>query len=175
VLKFTKTETNAGGRRLTASTDSPLAHFATNAVKLANPLSVTASTTGLECSFAGGCDFEITAKGLSTLLKDTKNHYVTVCDQVCEYDEASSTSDIAVCKVPQISTTYSDSNFKIAESVDVLNSGVFFGSNANAAKVFDGNLLNNAEDESADCHIGMSFKENHVGLISQVKYFLGDI
>ena len=80
MLKFTKIETNGGGRRLTASTDSPLAHYATNAVTLTNPLSVTASTTGLECSFAGGCDYEITAKGLSTLLKDTTNNYVTVCD-----------------------------------------------------------------------------------------------
>lgn len=82
------------------------------------------------------------------------------------YSEANSNSDKAVCKVPQISTTYSDSNFKIAKPVDVLSSGIYFGSNANAAKAFDGNLLNSAEDDSTDCHIGMSFKENHVGLIS---------
>jgi len=50
--------------------------------------------------------------------------------------------------------------------VDVLSSGVYFGSNDKAASAFDGNLLNNAGDDSADCHIGMSFKENHVGLIS---------
>jgi len=136
---------------------------------------VTASSSGLECSFAGGCDYEITAKGLSTLLKDKKNHFVTVCDQVCEYDEVSSTSDKSICHVPQISTSYSDSNFKIAKSVDVLSSGVFFGSNDKAGNAFDGNLLNNAEDDTEDCHIGMSFKEGHIGLISQVKYFLGDI
>lgn len=151
---------------MTAVTDSPLAHFAANTAKLANLLAITASTQGLECSFAGGCAYEITAKGLSSLLKNSKNHHVSVCDQICEYNEADSTADKAVCRIPRISTTYSDSNFKIAKSVDVLSSGVYFGSNANSAKAFDGNLLVGAEDDTVDCHIGMSFKEKHVGLIS---------
>jgi hypothetical protein len=164
-LRFTKKAT--GGRRLLTATDSPLQHYATNTVKLGNVLSVTGSTSGLECSFAGGCNYEVNAKGLSTLLKDAKNNYVSVCDQPCVYNDAASTSDKAVCVVPQISTTYSDSNFKIAKSQDNLNSGVFFGSKQDTAKnAFDGNLLNNAGDDSADCHIGMSFKEKHIGLIS---------
>ena len=94
-LRFTK---KAGGRRLlTATTDSPLQHYATNDKKLGNTLAVTGSSSGVECSFAGGCDYEITAKGLATLLKDTKNNYVTVCDQPCVYNDAKSTSDKAVC------------------------------------------------------------------------------
>lgn len=68
-LKFVKT---TGRRLLTGGEgDSPLTHFATNTVSLTNPLSITSSTTALECSFAGGCGYEITAKGLSTLLKDS--------------------------------------------------------------------------------------------------------
>jgi len=77
-----------------------LAHYATLTAKLGNALSVTASSSGLECSFAGGCDYEITAKGLSTLLKDSKLHYVSVCDQPCVYNDAKSTSDKAVCNIP---------------------------------------------------------------------------
>ena len=57
----------------------------------------------------------------------------------------------------------------------MLNSGTYFGSNKDSAKAFDDDLLNNSEDDSADCHVGMSFKEKHVGLISQVKWFMGDI
>ena len=96
-LKFTK----SGGRRLlTATVDAPLAHYATLTAKLSNELAVTASSSALECSFAGGCDYEITAKGLSTLLKDSTNHYVTVCDQPCVYNDALSTSDKAICNIP---------------------------------------------------------------------------
>jgi len=54
-------------------------------------------------------------------------------------------------------------------------SGKYFGSNSDSAKAFDDDLLNNSGDDSADCHVGMEFKEKHVGLISQVKYFMGDI
>ena len=77
-LKFVKTS----GRRILAEgqSDSPLAHFASNSATLTNPLSITQSSSELECSFAGGCAYEITAKGLSTLLKDNQNNYVTVCD-----------------------------------------------------------------------------------------------
>lgn len=35
--------------------------------------------------------------------------------------------------------------------------------------------MNNSDDNSDNCEIGMSFKEKHIGLISQVKYFMGDI
>jgi len=41
--------------------------------------------------------------------------------------------------------------------------------------VFDDNLLQKPTDSSATCHVGMQFKEGHVGLLSQVKYFMKDI
>lgn len=28
---------------------------------------------------------------------------------------------------------------------------------------------------TSECYVGGSFKENHVGMLSQVKYFMGDI
>jgi len=37
-------------------------------------------------------------------------------------------------------------------------------------------LLNNqGADATADCHIGAEFKEGFVGLISQVRWYMGDI
>jgi len=165
----------ASRRLLAASDDSPLQHYATNAATLENPLEITASTSGLSCSFAGGCNYEVTAKGLSTLLTDSKNNNIEVCGNVCEYQPDESNSDKAVCRVPQISTTYSDREFKIAESTEMLKTGVYFGTNDKFGNAFDGDLLNNSGDDSADCEVGMSFKEKHVGLISQVKFFMGDI
>jgi hypothetical protein len=41
-----------------------------NAVTLTNPLTISSSNAAsLSCSFAGGCDLQIQANGLSTVLK----------------------------------------------------------------------------------------------------------
>jgi hypothetical protein len=56
-----------------------------------------------------------------------------------------------------------------------LQGGKCFGTNANHQNVFDGNLLNNAQDTAANCHIGYEFKDGFVGLISQVRWYMGDI
>jgi hypothetical protein len=31
------------------------------------------------------------------------------------------------------------------------------------------------DSSQSECYVGGSFKENHVGMLSQVKYFMGDI
>jgi hypothetical protein len=42
-----------------------------------NPILVTAASASLECSFAGGCSYEVHAQGLSALMKqNNKDHYV---------------------------------------------------------------------------------------------------
>jgi hypothetical protein len=50
---------------------------------------------------------------------------------------------------------------------------VYFGTADNVSIAFDGNLLNTPEDSNSECSLGMSFKEEHVGMLSQVKYFMG--
>lgn len=71
---------------------------------------ITASTSGLECSFAGGCTYEVTSDGLSSLLSNDDN-YISVCDERCEFIDSESTSSVAKCKLPMISTIYSNTNF----------------------------------------------------------------
>jgi hypothetical protein len=56
-----------------------------------------------------------------------------------------------------------------------LNSGKYFGTYENNEKAFDNVLTNNPGSTSAPCAIGMEFKVGHIGLISQVKWFMGDI
>jgi len=75
-----------GGRRraLAAAVvvaDTLETHYAANtAAPLANALAVTASSTGLSCSYAGGCLFAVTANGLATQLASSpEDNFVTVC------------------------------------------------------------------------------------------------
>ena len=163
-------------RALAAVADTKETHYASNTQTLDNALAVTTSSTGLSCSFAGGCLFEITASGLATqMASNSKDNYVTVCGQPCIYSDASDAA-VAKCSVPSISTSYSNTNFKIQEPQQDLVAGKSFGTNADHAKVFDNNLLNNqGADSTADCHIGAEFREGFVGLISQVRWYMGDI
>jgi hypothetical protein len=90
-------------------TNGDIKHFAASATTLANELSVSASSSGLECSFAGGCLYEVTSTGLASIIKSnsTKN-YVSVCEQPCVFSEVDSSSTVTKCKLPQVSTIYSN-------------------------------------------------------------------
>jgi len=77
-------------------------------VKLTSAVSVTASTENLQCSFQGGCPYEVTGNGLTSTLKvaGTADH-IDVCGERCVLDEAASTASKAVCTLPHVTTTYS--------------------------------------------------------------------
>jgi hypothetical protein len=80
--------------------------------------------------------------------------------------------------VPEVSTTYSDENFKIGIPQDDLKTGQYFGSYENNIAAFDDILTEDqgeSSSSSGNCSIGMSFKPGHIGLLSQVKWFMGDI
>lgn len=144
--------------------------------ELVNELEVTASTSGLQCSFAGGCEYEVTVDALAGMIAyDPENAKITICDEECTFNEDESTGEIVKCTVPKISTIYSNENFAIETESDDLDSGVYFGTAENNEMAFDGNLLVTPVDNNAECIIGMAFKENHVGMLSQVKYFLRDM
>jgi len=79
------------------------------ALKITKNLGAATGPTGLECSFAGGCMLEVAAEGLSSILNsDSKNNYITVCDEKCEFNETLSDGSKSVCKMPKISTVYSN-------------------------------------------------------------------
>jgi hypothetical protein len=82
-------------------TSNDISHFAVSATTLANELSVSASSSGLECSFAGGCLFEVTSTGLASLIKNNSTeNYVSVCEQPCLFSEEDSSSTVTKCKLP---------------------------------------------------------------------------
>lgn len=53
------------------------------------------------------------------------------------FDEASSTSTVTKCKVPKLSTVYSNENFEIATPSENLKAGKFFGTASNFEIAFD--------------------------------------
>jgi hypothetical protein len=58
-----------------------------------------------------------------------------------------------------------------------LNSGKYIysgSSDENAKKIFDYNNMNYNEDTSAPCSAGMEFRQGYVGVLSKVRFYLGD-
>lgn len=74
-----------------------------------------------------------------------------------------------------MSTIYSNEKYSIATPTENLKSGKYFGTATNNSMAFDDNLLITPEDTNSECSIGIEFKEYHVGMISQVKYFIRGI
>jgi len=76
-------------------------------------VTVTSSPAALKCSFEGGCKYEVKATpGLSSLLKSKpEDNYIKICEKKCAVVAADSVSGTTVCKVPSVSTTYSNQNF----------------------------------------------------------------
>jgi len=146
-------------------------------LELSNPLDITGSTAGLSCSFNGGCTLDINAKGLSTLLDgDAENNYVTVCDRECAFDKDASTDSISKCLLPDLSTTYSNENFNISEPSDDLQTGVYWSTYENTMAAFDDVMTDSLKNgASGECNVGMAFKPGHIGLVSAIKWFMGDI
>ena len=70
-------------------------------VNLTNTISVSSTTQNLQCSFSGGCEFEIVATGLSSLLEHLPNtNKIKICGRECVYDNATSDHLSAKCKLP---------------------------------------------------------------------------
>lgn len=141
-------------------------------------MALTSGYTGLTCSFAGGCNLQINSEGLSTILKnDTTNNFISVCDEKCEFSAELSDSSKTTCKMPKMSTVHSNANYKIETPQDDLRFRKTFGNLDDVSMVFDHNLnvLPTIQSAQSNCFFGGSFKANHVGMLSQVKYFMGDI
>jgi hypothetical protein len=108
-------------------------------------------------------------------MKQNKDaNYISVCDEKCEFDESASTSTVTKCKVPRVSTIYSNENFEIAKKSENLKAREFFGDGTDYQLVFDDDLVVAPNIAGATCKVGMKFKEGHVGMLSQVKYFMKD-
>jgi hypothetical protein len=130
---------------------------------------VISSTSGLECSFAGGCTYTIESEGLYATLIDSAND-IKVCGSPCTVRTDLSDHTNAVCELDKLATTYSVDNYKINEAVDLSETIFPEGSEI----LHDGLTIESFEtDITSDCEFGMTFKEGHVAVLDEAKVFIG--
>jgi hypothetical protein len=65
------------------------------------------------------------------------DNYISVCENKCTIAAADITKGSVTCQLPSVSTKYSNTNFKIAESTEDLR-GKIFGTSSHVDKAFDG-------------------------------------
>mmetsp|Transcript_29161 Transcript_29161/g.43947 ORF Transcript_29161/g.43947 Transcript_29161/m.43947 type:complete len:194 (-) Transcript_29161:1358-1939(-) len=102
------------------------------------------------------------------------DYSVSVCDAPCVFSETSDAANL-YCEVPPISTLYSILEFEIASETHDLDSGRYFGSSEDAKILWDDDITIELSDDSDQCFAGMEFKQDHVAVLSQVKYFMGSM
>ena len=105
--------------------------------------------------------------GLASLLKHKPDeNYIQVCESPCEYLDSESTSSAVKCKLPPLSTAYSNANFQISTPSVSLDSGTHFGTGEDYELALDGVIATKNEDDSSDCNVGMEFRAGYVGMLS---------
>ena len=105
--------------------------------------------------------------GLASLLKHKPDgNYIQVCESPCEYLDSESTSSEVKCKLPPMSTAYSNANFQISPPSTNLDSGVHFGTGDTYELALDGIIATRNDDSSSTCNVGMEFRAGYVGMLS---------
>jgi hypothetical protein len=82
-----------------------------------------------------------------------------------------------VCILPYVSTAYSATEYEIV-TVGVLHDGTWSGtaSDAELARLLDDKLMiDMVDDTSSNCYFQIKYKENHVGVLDEVKFFINDL
>lgn len=121
-----------------------------------NALKISSSQSGLNCSWNGGCAYEVVAPGLAKTLEGANNS-IEMCGNACVLDTKLSTAAKAVCRIPALATTLSTRQFGIVEA-GVLK-GKWFATDAKELpKIFDDSVMDDYVDASAACHIGVNLK-----------------
>lgn len=155
--------------------------YQVTAVEIAsNALSVSGSSSGLTCSFQGGCAYSVTANGLTSVLlpgEEAHENRIEVCGQRCEVDASASDASQATCIVPPIATSYSASNFEIvtADNVFTHTSSVTASAMDQVANLFDGDNLNDYVDSAASCFVEAQFLDSYVGVLDSIKFFINNL
>ena len=123
-------------------------------ISITNELSVTDSTSGLSCSFQGGCEYAVSASGLFSTLFASDSSKIEVCGNECILNESASGSGEAICTLPYVSTAYSAAEYDIVQ-VGVLHDGVWTGtaSDRELNKLIDNkNMVDISDETSSSCY-----------------------
>ena len=137
---------------------------------VANPLVVTGETAGLTCSFAGGCEYRVTAAGLTTSIKAGLAE-IQVCGKTCTLSEGASSATEAACELPYVQSTASLDEF-VQEDDATVATGFLFGSSWAIAPAFDGAPLPGISGTGAGCFAGVGFRGGSKGALAELRFFM---
>jgi len=141
-----------------------------------NEASIVFSTLDLTCSFQGGCSYMVEGTGLTSSLLNSDVNSIDMCGNTCVVDEGASDPHQVTCILPHIVTAYSASAYDVVVP-GPLHSGTWTGtaSDTELAKLIDGKNTVDMTDSNTDCHFQVQYKENHVGVLEQVKFFINEM
>ena len=147
-----------------------------NDIELLNESDLSGSTADLSCSFQGGCSYTITGTGLTSSLLNSDINNIDVCGNPCVIDQDASDATQATCTLPHVSTAYSAAEYDIVVS-GLLHDGTWTGtaSDIELARLIDGKNMVDMVDSSTTCHFQIQYKENHVGVLDEVKFFVNEM
>jgi hypothetical protein len=113
----------------------------------------------------------MTGTGVTQMLRagDQTQNYVSVCENRCNLT-SDSTSTLAKCTLPPLSTSYSSTSKNISQSKIL--TGTVSSSSTTHANVFDGDLVSQNGDTASNCHVTVTFTTGYVAVLDMVKFFL---
>lgn len=144
--------------------------------EFAKPSTITINKAeGIECSFAGGCEYTIISEGLTSALMNNENS-IQVCGNTCIFEESLSDGGQATCILPPLATPYSVDEFSIVKSEVLDSDWTGSGSDNELAKLSDGEPTKKYHDNGDTCwfEFGRS-KSEHVYSIDEVGFYLPDL
>lgn len=141
---------------------------------LTNTLAIGGASTGLSCSFAGGCTYEVEGNGIAGALQSNPNNSITVCGNDCVLDVDQSTGSSAACTLPPLATTYSAGEYDLLRPKDM--EVEYTGTGLDLSKLTDGINTQDSEDHSSSgCFAEVTAREGFTFSIGSVKMFLNDL
>lgn len=80
------------------------------------------------------------------------------------------------CTLPHVATAYSAAQFEVV-SAGLLHDGTWTGtaSDTELAKLIDGKNMIDMQDSNTECYFQVQYKENHVGVLDEVKFFINEM
>jgi hypothetical protein len=145
-------------------------------VKLLNAIPAAPTAKAISCSYAGGCNYEITGAGFAASLSNPANK-ITICGNPCVVSTAvgANTASKATCIVPALATTESIKNFSIIEPKMMALTWSGTGTVAEYKKLTNKNNMDSYTDSNAACEIKTTFKTDYKVVIDEISFFLNGL
>jgi hypothetical protein len=139
-------------------------------------LAITDIPTELTCSFAGGCDYTITAPGLAGALEGTEGSSIEVCGNTCMFDAEKSSALQATCTLEPLVSSYSVDNYALAKPAVLKGTWEGSADQAQLDKLNDGINTIDYEDSGNSCSFKFQdAREGYMYAISEVRFFINGL